>query len=179
MHDTYFVVAHFHYVLIGGALFPLFGAFYHWFPKMTGRLMNEAAWEAEFLGFVYRIQPDVLPDAHSGTEGYAAARIHLLARRWVGSRSNFLATIGAYIIAIGGILFIANVAVEPQERRSCGEQSVGCRQPGMGRGFAARQLQLRVSSGGDQPLSAVGSPCRTRVCHWHFEMTGARCWSRR
>src|SRR5437588_3433277 len=48
VHDTYFVVAHFHYVLIGGALFPLFGAFYHWFPKMTGRLMDEAVGRLNF-----------------------------------------------------------------------------------------------------------------------------------
>ena len=41
VHDTYFVVAHFHYVLIGGALFPLFGAFHHWFGKFTGRMLNE------------------------------------------------------------------------------------------------------------------------------------------
>ena len=41
VHDTFFVVAHFHYVLIGGALFPLFGAFHHWFPKFTGRMMDE------------------------------------------------------------------------------------------------------------------------------------------
>ena len=41
VHDTFFVVAHFHYVLIGGALFPLFGAFHHWFPKMTGRMIDE------------------------------------------------------------------------------------------------------------------------------------------
>ncbi len=43
VHDTYFVVAHFHYVLVGGALFPLLGAVYYWFPKFTGRMMSERA----------------------------------------------------------------------------------------------------------------------------------------
>ena len=43
VHDTFFVVAHFHYVLIGGAVFPLFGAFYYWYPKITGRLLSRAA----------------------------------------------------------------------------------------------------------------------------------------
>ncbi len=41
VHDTYFVVAHFHYVLIGGAVFPLIGAITYWFPKITGRMMSE------------------------------------------------------------------------------------------------------------------------------------------
>src|SRR5947199_8390571 len=41
VHDTYFVVAHFHYVLIGGAVFPLMGAIYYWYPKLAGRLMSE------------------------------------------------------------------------------------------------------------------------------------------
>jgi cytochrome c oxidase subunit I len=41
LHDTYFVVAHFHYVLIGGAVFPLLGAVYYWYPKLTGRMMSE------------------------------------------------------------------------------------------------------------------------------------------
>ena len=49
VHDTYFVVAHFHYVLIGGAVFPLFGAFYYWFPKITGRMLSERLGQLELL----------------------------------------------------------------------------------------------------------------------------------
>jgi cytochrome c oxidase subunit I+III len=41
IHDTYFIVAHFHYVLIGGSVFPLIAAFYYWYPKVTGRMMSE------------------------------------------------------------------------------------------------------------------------------------------
>src|ERR1041384_6559813 len=55
VHDTFFVVAHFHYVLIGGAVFPLFAAFYYWYPKITGRLLSErvGAWifGLFFVGF--------------------------------------------------------------------------------------------------------------------------------
>jgi cytochrome c oxidase subunit I len=55
LHDTYFVVAHFHYVLIGGAVFPLLGAVYYWYPKLTGRMMSErlGRWAAGliFIGF--------------------------------------------------------------------------------------------------------------------------------
>src|SRR3954466_14366039 len=55
VHDTYFVVAHFHYVLVGGAVFPLLGAIAYWFPKVTGRMMGEGlgkvAFWMVFLGF--------------------------------------------------------------------------------------------------------------------------------
>lgn len=53
VHDTYFVVAHFHYVLVGGAVFPLIGAVYYWFPKITGRMLGERLGKWNFwLAFV-------------------------------------------------------------------------------------------------------------------------------
>ena len=51
VHDTFFVVAHFHYVLIGGAVFPLIGALYYWFPKITGRMMSERLGRWNFWTF--------------------------------------------------------------------------------------------------------------------------------
>src|SRR3954468_4702174 len=52
VHDTYFVVAHFHYVLIGGAVFPLMGALYFWFPKFSGRLLSERIGRWQFWLFL-------------------------------------------------------------------------------------------------------------------------------
>src|SRR4029079_14523578 len=48
VHDTYFVVAHFHYVLIGGSTFPLLGGIYFWFPKMTGRMLRDGMGRVSF-----------------------------------------------------------------------------------------------------------------------------------
>ena len=74
VHDTYFVVAHFHYVLIGGAVFPLLGAVYYWFPKMTGRMMSERLGQMVVLADLHRLQPDVFSDAYPRPAGHAAAR---------------------------------------------------------------------------------------------------------
>ncbi len=61
LHDTYFVVAHFHYVILGGGIFGLFAAIYYWFPKMTGRLMNETLGKVHFwwmiIGFNFTFMP--------------------------------------------------------------------------------------------------------------------------
>ena len=77
VHDTYFVVAHLHYVLLGGAVFPLFGAFYFWLPKMTGRMLSERLGPLALLAVLHRREPHLFPDAPAGPHGHAPAGLHL------------------------------------------------------------------------------------------------------
>ena len=82
--DTYFVVAHLHYVLIGINVFPVVGAVYFWFPKMTGRMLDERTGPLEFLDDVHRIQSRLPADAPDGTVGHAASRLYLQRLRRMG-----------------------------------------------------------------------------------------------
>ena len=75
--DTYFVVAHIHYVLFGGSMFTIFAGIYYWFPKMTGRMYDETARQAPLLDDVHRLQRHVRPDALARARGDAAPRRRL------------------------------------------------------------------------------------------------------
>jgi cytochrome c oxidase subunit 1 len=107
VHDTFFVVAHFHYVLIGGALFPLFGGFYHWFPKFTGRLMNETVGMFNFWLLFIGFNLTFFPMHVLGLKGMPR-RIYTYQVEMGWAPANLLATAGAFVILAGGIVFIAN-----------------------------------------------------------------------
>jgi len=108
VHDTYFVVAHFHYVLIGGAVFPLMGAVYYWFPKITGRMLSERLgkwhfWLA-FIGFNIAFFPmHVL-----GLQGMPR-RIYTYQPDLPWADLNLLSTAGSLILFASFLVFTWNV----------------------------------------------------------------------
>ena len=80
LQDTYFVVAHLHYVFFGGSVFGVFAATYYWFPKMTGRRLNERLGKVHFWLHFIGFNLAFFPHAHPGHPGHAAAHRRLLAR---------------------------------------------------------------------------------------------------
>ncbi|HEX3684182.1 MAG TPA: cytochrome c oxidase subunit I [Bryobacteraceae bacterium] len=120
VHDTYFVVAHFHYVLIGGALFPLFGAFHHWFPKMSGRLLNETIGKLTFWVLFIGFNLTFFPMHILGLKGMTR-RIYTYPPEMGWGPANHLATIGAGIIALGGLVFIVNVLISRKRGQVAGD----------------------------------------------------------
>jgi cytochrome c oxidase subunit I+III len=107
VHDTFFVVAHLHYVLIGGAVFPLFGSYYYWFPKITGRMLSErlGRW---FFGFMFAgFNLTFFPMHVLGLHGMPR-RVYTYATVMGWGTLNLAASIGALLMACGVILFIVD-----------------------------------------------------------------------
>jgi cytochrome c oxidase subunit I+III len=110
VHDTYFVVAHFHYVLIGGAVFPLFGALYYWFPKMFGRMLSERLGRWNFWTMVVGFNLTFFPMHQLGLEGMPR-RVYTYVDGLGWQSLNLLATAGALLIFVSVLLFLINVFV--------------------------------------------------------------------
>jgi cytochrome c oxidase subunit 1 len=106
--DTYFVVAHMHHVLFGGVLFMLLGGLYYWFPKMSGRLLSEAAGKFTFWTLLLGFNLTFLPQYSAGMSGMPR-RVTEYADGSGLEVYNLLSTIGSFIIAIGLLVTIANV----------------------------------------------------------------------
>ncbi|HKZ18806.1 MAG TPA: cytochrome c oxidase subunit I [Acidimicrobiia bacterium] len=103
--DTYYIVAHFHYVLFGGAIFGLFGGLYYWFPKISGRMMNDRLGKVHFWLWLLGFNMTFAPMHWLGLQG-------MIRRTWRYDPSleawNRIVSVGAFIIAIGLLVFIYN-----------------------------------------------------------------------
>lgn len=106
--DTYFVVAHFHYVLYGGAVMALFGGIYYWFPKVTGKYMNEGLGKLQFWLYMVGFNLTFFPMHFLGVQGMPR-RIFTYANDQGWNLWNFVVTIGAYLTAVGGVVFFINL----------------------------------------------------------------------
>ncbi len=106
--DSYFIVAHFHNVLIGGTVFITFAGFYYWFPKMTGRYLDERLGKIHFLAWFVGTPLTLLPMYQLGLDGMPR-RIANYAPATGWQDLNVLATIGAILLALGTIPFLVAV----------------------------------------------------------------------
>jgi cytochrome c oxidase subunit 1 len=107
--DTYFVVAHFHYTLFGGSMFAIVAGIYYWFPKITGRFLDERLgrlhFALQFIGFNLTF----FPMHFLGLMGMPR-RVYTYAAGLGWESLNLLATIGAFILALGFVVFFVNIA---------------------------------------------------------------------
>jgi cytochrome c oxidase subunit 1 len=107
VHDTYFIVAHFHYVLFGGSVFGIFAGIYHWFPKMVGRMMNETWGKVHFVLTFIGFNLAFFPMHILGLQG--------MPRRVVQydpafTTLNQICTVGSLILAVSTLPFLVNAA---------------------------------------------------------------------
>jgi cytochrome c oxidase subunit 1 len=108
LHDTFFVVAHLHYVLIGGAVFPLFGALFHWFPKATGRMLDERMGRWGFWLFFVGFNVTFFPMHVLGLAGMPR-RVYTYGAETGWGPLNLVSSLGAVLIVTSVALTTVNV----------------------------------------------------------------------
>jgi len=114
--DTYYVVAHFHYVLFGGSMFGIFGGLYYWWPKMFGRLLDERFGKWHFWLLFVGFNATFLPQHMLGLLGMPR-RIWTYHHGGLWEWYNLTSTIGSGIMTAAILVFVANVWVTQLRRR--------------------------------------------------------------
>ncbi len=113
VHDTYFVVAHFHYVLFGGSVFGIFSGLYYWWPKMFGRLLDERLGKWHFWLVFVGFNLTFFPQHLLGLDGMPRRIYTYTNEGWEGY--NLTSTVGSWIMGVGILFFVWNV-IRTQKR---------------------------------------------------------------
>jgi cytochrome c oxidase subunit I len=108
VHDTYFIVAHLHYVLFGGSVFGIFAGIYYWFPKMSGRLLSEGLGKLSFWTMFVGFNMTFLIQHSMGLSGMPR-RIYRYPDVGDWGTFNLISTIGSFILGIGVLLTVINI----------------------------------------------------------------------
>lgn len=109
-HDSYFVVAHFHYTIVGGMMFGIFAGFYYWWPKMFGRMLNEGLGKLHFWTFFIGFHLTFFPQHFLGLMGMPR-RVYTFLPGQQLELGNFLSTIGAALMGVGVVVFVLNIII--------------------------------------------------------------------
>jgi cytochrome c oxidase subunit 1 len=120
VHDTYFIVAHFHYVLFGGSVFPLLGAVHFWFPKFVGRLMDERLGRWSFWLIFIGFNAAFFPMHILGLMGMPR-RVYTYAPEMGWANLNLLVTCGALVLAAGLSVFLWNIIASLRRGPAAGD----------------------------------------------------------
>ena len=120
LHDTYFVVSHLHYVLVGGSAFGILAGTYYWFPKMFGRLLNEGLGKLHFVLTVVGMNLIFWPQLMLGLDGMPR-RINDYAANGGWELMNMIATIGAFMVAVGLMIFTGNILYSMKRGEKAGD----------------------------------------------------------
>jgi cytochrome c oxidase subunit I len=118
-HDTYYVVAHFHYVLFGGALFGLFSGLYYWWPKAFGKLLDDRLGKVHFWGMFVGFNLTFAPMHILGLNGMPR-RYYTYPDGLGWNFWNMVETVGAFIIALSMLVFFANIVLTRRSDRVAG-----------------------------------------------------------
>ena len=117
VQDTYFVVAHFHYVLFGGAVFAIFGGLFYWWPKMFGRLLDERLGKITFLLLFVGFNVTFFPQHLLGLLGMPR-RVYTYSEGGLWEGYNMTSTIGSFMMGVGVLVFLAAVVRARHGRRA-------------------------------------------------------------
>jgi len=117
--DTYYVVAHLHYVLFGGSIFAIFGGLFYWWPKIFGRILDERLGKLQFWLVFIGFNVTFMPQHFLGLLGMPR-RVYTYSPGGLWEAYNMASTIGSYVMAAGMLVFVANVIKTSRAGRRAG-----------------------------------------------------------